>query len=180
MKRIGVIAIVILAFFGIADSAYIAEQEANGAPLLCNIENLSGCNAVVASPYSQLFGIPVAEYGILFYGLIFVLAALELVIFDQLLRRVLQVLSLVGVIASLYFSFIQAFVIDAFCIYCFASAFISLLILVFASLIEPVRLRTLSQELRAFFLKSSSRSNVPETDGRKEEVRRSITMPPMP
>ncbi len=139
MKRIGVVGILILAFFGLADSAYVAQHEASGTPLLCTIENLSDCNVVVASPYSYLFGISLAEYGVLFYSIIFVIAALELVIFDRLLRRVLQVISLIGVIASLYFTFIQMFVIDAFCIYCLASALIAVLIFILASFIEPLR-----------------------------------------
>src|SRR3989338_6577488 len=86
MKRIGVVAVLILAFLGLANSAYLAQQETSGDPLLCNIQNFSGCNIVAASEYSKLFGIPLAEYGVLFYGILFVLAALELVIFDRLLQ----------------------------------------------------------------------------------------------
>ncbi len=138
MKRIGVVGIIIFSFFGLANSAYLAQQEASGEPLICNIQNFSGCTIVAASPYSNLFGIPLAEFGVLFYSILFVLAALELALFDRLLRRILQLSSLIGVIASLYFTLIQAFVIGTFCIYCVASAFIALLILVFASFIEPV------------------------------------------
>lgn len=138
MKRFGVIAILILAFGGLADSAYLAQHEATGTPLLCNIQNLSGCNIVAASQYSHLFGIPLAVFGVLFYSIIFVLAALEIVIFDRLLRRVLQVAALIGVAASLYFSLVQIFLIGAFCIYCIASALIALLILILASFIEPI------------------------------------------
>lgn len=137
MKRMGVVLILILALCGLADSAYIAQHEMSGTPLICDIENLSGCNVVVASPYSYLFGIPLAQYGILFYSIIFVLAALELVIFDQLLRRVLQGFSLMGVLASIYFTFVQVFFIDAYCIYCLASALIALLILILSGVIEP-------------------------------------------
>ncbi len=139
MKRAGVAVILVLAFFGLADSAYITQHEVSGTPLICDIQNLSGCNVVVASPYAHLFGIPLAEYGVLFYSILFVIAALELVIFDRLLRRVLQGISLVGVIASLYFTFIQMFIINAFCIYCLASAIIAILIFIFASLIEPLQ-----------------------------------------
>ena len=139
MKRAGVVLILILAFCGIADSAYVAEHEASGTPLICDIQNLSGCNIVAQSPYSQFLGIPLAEYGILFYGILFALAALELVVFDQLLRRVLQLLALGGLLASAYFTVIQVFVIEALCIYCLASAAIALLIFVFATLIEPLR-----------------------------------------
>ena len=139
MKRIGVALILVLSLLGLADSAYLAQHEASGTPLLCNIQNLSGCNTVAASQYSRLFDIPLAEYGVLFFSILFVLAALELVIFDRLLRRVLQGVSLVGVIASLYFILIQAFVIQAFCIYCLVSALITLFIFILAGLIEPLR-----------------------------------------
>jgi uncharacterized membrane protein len=141
MKRIGVVAILALAFCGLADAAYIAQHTANGTPVLCNIQGLSDCNTIVTGQYSRLFGIPLAELGVLFYSILFVLAALELFIFDQFLRRVLQAISLIGIIASLYFVFLQAFVIRAFCIYCLTSATITLFILFFASLIEPVRLK---------------------------------------
>lgn len=149
MKRIGVVLILILAFFGLADSIYLTQHELSGTPLLCNIQNLSGCNVVATSQYSHVFGIPLAEFGILFYAVIFILAALELVLFDQLLRRALQGISLIGLLSSLYFSFIQVFVIDAFCIYCIASALITLGIFVFASLIEPIRRRPRFEPIEA-------------------------------
>lgn len=139
MRRIGVVFILVFAFLGIADSAYLAEHEANGTPLICNIQSLSGCNTVAESQYSRFFGIPLAQYGVLFYSILFVLSALELAIFNRLLRRILQGISLVGIIASLYFTFVQVFVIGAFCIYCLASAIIALFIFICASSIEPIR-----------------------------------------
>lgn len=141
MKRAGVALILLFAFLGIVDSAYLAQHKLNGTPLLCAAEGLSDCNAVTASEYSRLFGVPIAELGVLFYGIMFVLAALELVLVDQLLRRALQVFSLVGIAASLYFTFVQVAFIGALCIYCLASTAIALLIFVFASLIEPMRPR---------------------------------------
>lgn len=149
MKRMGVVLILVLAFFGIADSVYLTQSELSGTPLLCNIQNLSGCNIVAESQYSHIFGIPLAEFGILFYSLLFILAALELVVFDQLLRRALQLLSFIGVISSLYFTSIQIFVIGAFCIYCLASAIIALFIFILATLIEPIRRRVRSSVLTA-------------------------------
>ncbi len=137
-QRLGVIAILLLALFGLADSTYLAQHELSGAPLLCNIQNLSGCNVVAQSPYSHLFGVPIAVYGILFYAMVFVLAALELVIFDRLLRRVLQAFAVAGILCSLYFTFLQIFVIGALCIYCIGSAVIALLILIAAGFIEPL------------------------------------------
>lgn len=142
MKRTGIILILILAFCGLADSVYLAQHEVSGTPLLCNIDSsavLSGCNVVASSPYSHLFGIPLAEYGVLFYGILFLLAALELAIFHRRVRRALQFISLIGVLISFYFILIQVFVIKALCIYCLASALITLLIFIVASFIEPLR-----------------------------------------
>lgn len=132
MKRAGVVLILILAFCGVADSAYIAQHQADGTPLICSIGSLSGCNIVTTSPYSSLLGIPVADYGILFYGIVFVLAALELVVFDELLRRSLMWLAFLGAAVSLYLVFIEVFIIGALCVYCLASAVVALLIFALA------------------------------------------------
>jgi len=139
MKRFGVLLILILAFCGLSDSAYIAQNEAHHVPLLCNVTNLSDCNIVATSPYSRLFGVSVAGYGIIFYGIIFILAALELVLFNRFLRRALQGISLIGVLVSLYFTSIEIFVIHSLCIFCVASTIIVLLAFIFAMFIEPIR-----------------------------------------
>ncbi len=131
--------ILVLAFFGLADSAYLLQHEATGTPLICDIQNLTGCNIVANSEYSQIFGEPVAAYGVIFYGILFALAAFELVLFDRLLRRVLQVVALFGILSSLYFTALQVFFINAFCVYCLASAIIAFAIFVLATLIEPLR-----------------------------------------
>ena len=141
MKRAGAALILVFSFFGLADSAYLAQHALSGAPLLCDIQNFSGCNIVASSQYSYIFGIPIAELGVLFYGILFVLAALEIVVFDQLLRRALQVIAFVGAAFSLYSVSVQAFVIGSFCIYCLASAIIAFIIFILASLIEPIRKR---------------------------------------
>lgn len=139
MKRLWVVLILLLAFAGLADSAYLAKSYASGTPLLCDVTGFSDCNAVASSPYSKLLGIPLPQYGVLFYGVLFVLAALELLVFDRFLRRVLQLVSLVGLIMSIWFTLNQVFFIGAFCIYCLASAAIALLVFIFATLIEPWR-----------------------------------------
>jgi len=141
MKRIGVVAILLLAFCGLADSIYLAQHQVTGAPLICNVQNFTDCNIVANSPYAYLFGIPLAQYGVLFYSILFVLAALELVLFDRILRRFIQGAAIIGLLGSLYFEAVQVFLIGALCIYCLASAIISLAIFIFATLIEPMRKR---------------------------------------
>lgn len=119
---------------------YLAQHQATGTPLICDV--LSGCNVVAASQYSQIFGIPVAEFGVLFYSILFVLAALELVLFDRLLRRVLQGLAIIGLLVSLYSTFVQVYLIQALCVYCLASGLITVFVFILASLIEPIKKTT--------------------------------------
>ncbi|MFA7302241.1 MAG: vitamin K epoxide reductase family protein [Candidatus Paceibacterota bacterium] len=139
MKRFGVVLVLVLAFCGIAVSAYISQSEAAGVPLICNVQSFSDCNVVVASAYSRLFGISLADFGLLFYTVLFVVAAFELVLFNQLLRRIIQGLALVSIIFSVYSVYTQAFLIRALCIYCLTSAVITIFIFIFASVIEPLR-----------------------------------------
>lgn len=166
MKRMGVVLILLFAFAGLADSAYLAQHEASGTPLICNIQNLSGCNIVANSQYSRIFGIPTAEFGVLFYSIMFVLAALELVIFDRLLRRVLQGFALVGLAVSIVTTAVQVFLINALCIYCLASAVITVIIFIFATLIEPI--------------KKSAQKDVPPVPPGASPNAVHLTMPPAP
>lgn len=139
MKRFPLVLILLFAFCGVANSAYLAQHEANGTPLLCNVSGLSGCNVVAASPYSHLFGISLAQYGLAFYGLLFVLVAVELIAYNRPLRRLIQGIAAFGVVASLYFVILQVAVINALCIYCMASAVLALLICLSAYFLEPIR-----------------------------------------
>jgi len=139
MKRISIVFILVLAFCGLSDSIYLAQNEISDTPLVCNIEEISGCNIVATSQYANFLGIPIAEYGVIFYAFIFIIAAIEIMIFDQFLRRTLQILSFVGLLTSLYLTFVEIFVIHALCIYCLASAVIALLIFIVAYFIEPIR-----------------------------------------
>ena len=141
MKRAAVWLILLVTFIGLADSAYLVKEKMLGNPLICNIEGLSGCNIVAQSPYADLWGIPVAAYGVAFYVLLFIVTAVELIYMSALVRRVIQLLAVVGIIASSYFMYIQIAIIDAFCIYCAVSALATFLIFVLAYFIEPLTAR---------------------------------------
>ncbi len=113
--------LLIMAFIGIADSWYLAQSALEGASLVCNIGALDGCNTVAKSAYSKVWGIPLAVYGVAFYGLLFVVGALLLSIRTRILYIGALVLSGLGALASLYFLYLQLFVIEAVCIYCLIS-----------------------------------------------------------
>ncbi|MEK7604777.1 MAG: vitamin K epoxide reductase family protein [Patescibacteria group bacterium] len=139
MKRLGTVLILLLAFAGLADSLYLAEHKITGDPLICNVQNLTGCNVVANSEYSRIFGLPIADAGVLFFASLFVIAALELIFSDRLLRRVLQVGATLGVCMSIFLAIVQVFVIKALCIYCLASGMIMLIIFIIAIFLEPLR-----------------------------------------
>jgi uncharacterized membrane protein len=117
----------ILSFLGIADSYYLAYTAITGASLTCTIKGLEGCNVVAQSVYSHIFGIPLGVYGVVFYGLMFILSALVLVVSIRFAHDALAGLGIIGLLASIFFLFLQFFVIKALCVYCLGSAAISLL-----------------------------------------------------
>lgn len=108
------------AVLGLLDSLYLSASHVTGVSLVCG--PLEGCNEVAASPYSLLFGIPLAFLGVLYYTGAFVLIAGLFSHDNPLVRKLLFILATVGVVMSLYFLYIQAFIIGAWCIYCVVSA----------------------------------------------------------
>lgn len=121
-------AILVLAFFGIADAWYLYQAALTDTALWCGANTLDGCNIVAQSEYSRLFGIPLALYGLVFYIATFVLAAAALFERIRYMTRALVGLGLLGLLSSLYFLYLQIFRIEALCIYCVASFVISTLI----------------------------------------------------
>jgi len=71
-----VYAMFVLTLIGIADAAYVAHGNYTGAPLWCPI--LDGCNTVINSPYSRVFGTPMSYFGFIYYLFMFGLAAMNL------------------------------------------------------------------------------------------------------
>ena len=127
-----VYAMLILALIGIADAAYVAHGNYSGAQLWCPI--LDGCNAVINSPYSRVFGMPMSYFGFVYYLFMFGLAsrlAYEPAAGSVRFRVVLY--AALGAISSAYFIYLQLGLIAAICTYCLISAVISFLLL-FAAL----------------------------------------------
>ncbi len=74
-----------LALIGIAAALYVAHGNYTGQPLWCPI--LDGCNAVVNSPYSRVFGVPMSYFGFIYFLYMFALAVrLVFEPFSQTLR----------------------------------------------------------------------------------------------
>lgn len=116
--------VIFFAFIGFADSSYLLAKRLSGGPIPC-VLGFTGCDTVDKSSYSVLLGIPLSAYGMAFYLIIGFLAILYLDIKKILFARLFLPVATLGFISSIYFVYLQAFVINAFCIFCLFSAVVS-------------------------------------------------------
>ena len=117
-----------LGFLGFLDSSYLAAKYYLGTPINCSI--FEGCNQVASSPYAVMFGLPVALYGVAYYLAIFIATIAALDAGSAKIFRLVSWATVLGLLASAYFTYLQAFVISAWCIYCLGSAAISTILFV--------------------------------------------------
>lgn len=130
MNRSGLVLMLLaLALLGVADSWYLAGSATSNTALSCDISGLSDCNLVAQSPYSRLWGIPLATYGLVFYAVLVVLGAAMLTLKSRSLPLILLIFTSIGAAASLIFLYVQFFLIEALCVYCLISAGIAFLTL---------------------------------------------------
>jgi uncharacterized membrane protein len=121
-----------LTLIGIAVALYVAHGNYTGQELWCPV--LDGCNAVVNSPYSRVFGVPMSYFGFIYYLYMFALAArLAFEPFSNSLRFRAILYAAMGAISSMYFIYLQIRFIRELCSYCLISAVVSVLLL-FAAL----------------------------------------------
>ncbi len=116
---------------GLTDALYLTITHYTNALVPCNFSH--GCEAVLKSQYSEIFSIPVALFGVIFY-----LVTLVVAIFFANQHRyhwLLSVWGVIGFISTLYLLYIQAFVLHAFCQYCLLSALTSTLTFIITSLL---------------------------------------------
>ena len=131
MKKLYALA-ALLALIGIADALYLTIEHVTGQSVRCTI--MSGCSAVLSSPYAVVAGIPLAAVGAAAYFSVFSLAILALFGYPKV-SGLLLALVIAMFAVSLWLIYLQAFVIREFCQYCLLSALITttLLVVVFIS-----------------------------------------------
>ena len=114
------IAFLIVSFIGFLDSSYLTVQHYRGEPPSCAI--FTGCETVASSKYAVVGPVPLALLGLLYYLAIFILTVAY---FDTKKERLLllaAIFTIAGFLASVYFVYLQLFVIKAICLYCIISA----------------------------------------------------------
>ena len=114
------LAFLLLSLAGFADSTYLTAKHFLGTPVPCSL--LEGCETVLSSPYSVVAGIPVALFGSLFYASVFLVTLMYLNRGKDGLLWVMVLLTPFGFLATLWFVYVQIFILHAICLYCMFSA----------------------------------------------------------
>jgi uncharacterized membrane protein len=134
-----------LSVIGIATAGYLTWAKLTSTKVVCI--GFTGCDIVQESAYAEISGIPVAVVGLLAY-----IAILATNIMEARGRNTSQLafyagfgMSLIGFIYSLYLTYLEAFVIHAFCTYCVVSAVVMTLLFVLSLLRLNIQ-DTVSQE----------------------------------
>ncbi len=102
----------IVALAGVAVAGYLTYVHYRPAALICTAGG--GCETVQESSYAELIGIPVALLGLLGYVAVLVLVAWD----SELARTLAAAVALTAVGFVVYLITLQAFVIDAWCVWC--------------------------------------------------------------
>ena len=110
----------IAGFAGFLDASYLSIEHFRNLNPHCFL--LKGCGIVITSKYSVIFGVPIAFLGAIYYFIIIILSFAYIDSLNPILRKIIIPLTAAGFIASVYFVYLQFFVIRALCLYCMGSA----------------------------------------------------------
>jgi protein-disulfide isomerase/rhodanese-related sulfurtransferase len=112
-----------LSLVGLFDSIYLMWEYTSPAnPMVCMG---GGCDAVRASAYSHLGGLPVPLYGVFMYGFLVLLLFLFPLLptaFARLTQYFVLLISGAAFLFSVYLTGIEAFVLHSWCMWCVLSA----------------------------------------------------------
>lgn len=109
----------IVALVGLADAVYLTVHHYTAEPVPCGAE--FDCGAVLASPYAEIAGIPLAAFGAAAYFTAFSLALLT-AFGRQHLWPLFGVLAILMATFSAWLIYVQYAIIHAWCQYCLISA----------------------------------------------------------
>lgn len=120
--------IFVLSLLGLAVTSFLLYEYSLSGPVICPVGQ--GCDIVRASPYSHIFGIPIPILGLFFYLAMVISTIMHS---QRLLNRNLNKLQIVASVFAVgfgaYLTYLEAFVIKAYCFWCVISFIISIVIL---------------------------------------------------
>ncbi len=115
----------VVALLGLADATFLTVGHLTGDDAVCG--SVLGCSTVLGSAYATMWGIPTAAFGAIAYFTVFSLAILAAFGYARMRELLVVVVGLMFA-ASLYFLYLQAFVLHAFCPFCLFSAAMTFLL----------------------------------------------------
>lgn len=115
------VVLAIVSILGIVNAGYLSLMALSGEAPNCNF--IQGCDLVAASPHSKVLGIPLAIFGVFFYTVALGMVGWAFISRTRAALVLLFATATLGFILSLYFLYLQAFVIRAYCEYCLFSLF---------------------------------------------------------
>ena len=119
-NRVLFLAIAFLALVGVGLSAVSLQRHyAKSASKFCDFGEKFNCDIVNRSEYSSVMGIPVAGIGIAGYGVLLALATFYRARPETPLR--LLAAAVAGLGFALYLTYVEGFVLGAWCILCLSS-----------------------------------------------------------
>ena len=148
MKHVNFILIIIITFgfLGVVDSTILLDIHNNNKvgtqSQYCKVS--SPCDVVDKSNFSEVYGIPISVFGIIFYLLI-ITACFFNIFYKKYFHYILLGLAGLGFLASVILLYVMKFEIGVICPYCLFSEIICIFIAIFAAIYTK---RTLTELLR--------------------------------
>lgn len=148
-------ALLVSSLAGLVVSVYLLITYMGGGPIVCGVAH--GCDVVRASEWSSMYGVPTPLLGVLFY-----LLMIGIVLFRTIasawkplsLLRLTRVFAIIGLLESIYLTYVQAAYIGAYCSWCLTSGVITLILfcLVWFDRVQIPDIQRDTKELKIQFL----------------------------
>jgi uncharacterized membrane protein len=117
--------VALISLAGLVDATYLTVQNLAGETAVC--DGSPDCFRVLGSVYSKIAGVPVAAIGTCAYFAVFTFATFAAFGYQRA-RTLLAVTVLMMFLSTLWFLYVQAFLLHAFCRYCLFSAAVTFLL----------------------------------------------------
>ena len=126
----------IVSLAGLADATYLSVQALTGETLSCG--GSPDCFRVLGSSYAKVGGVPVALLGAFAYFCVFAFATFAAFGYARARTFLIPTIG-VMFLATLWFLYVQAFLLHAYCRYCLFSAAITFLLAGLVIALPPER-----------------------------------------
>lgn len=131
--------IIVAALAGLCVAANVWYTKKNNKQLVCPTG--SDCNSVINSQFSKFFGIRLEILGMFYFSFV-VVSYLGLIFFPEFFSGnrliALAMITIAAALFSCYLLFVQAFILEQWCIWCILTAAMSLTIFLFSLISLPI------------------------------------------